>query len=780
MTPIENVFSKIEGLKPSGDSGRQWVGCCPAHPDQHQSLGVGVADNGNVLITCYAGCQTADICAAVGLTLRDLYPIPEDGTGITLGRLAFYKRLPVNWLKSLGLRQIPGRNAVEIPYLDEDGKELFARTRDSRRAKDGTKQPTGTKLRPYGLNRLKESRERGETTLFLVEGESDCWSLWFHGFAALGIPGAAAVKVLEPDNLAGFTSVLVWSEPDAGGDGFAAKAVARLTEIGYAGEVRVHKATKDAKDPADIAAQLVDQFPAAMKNIVAAAAPVTPGGASPGTPPGGPARIPPTVIAAGFGSSPYPWGQFPFTDTGNAARLHHLSGEDLLFVDPWDRWYVWDGVRWANDITLKVEALTARAIQGIWWESQVAPSRSAAEAAERWWLSSQSAGRQAACVSLARVPVATDYHMFDQKPDLFVAANGTVNLRTGELRPSRRDDLITLASPVRYNPDAECPVWERMLEQIFTSNPDDPALPPDRDLVEFFQRLSGVFLTGRTPTILPIFHGAGSNGKSLVINAFTDIVGPDYSVSVNPTMLMESATERHPTELADFYGKRVVFTSETKQGAHLNAGLVKRLTGGDRIRARRMREDHWEFSPTHTLVLSTNHKPHVSADDPAIWRRIALIPFKVKFWNPERPDETGPDHLVQDKTLPDRLKAEYEGILAWMVRGAMAFLQGGLAIPAAVSSETLSYRDSEDLIGQFLAERTIQSKAAVTLKATLYKAYSQWASDLGLRPASSKKFTDVLRGKGIKDERTNASRMWIGIELHEDDQEPADLDAAFN
>lgn len=771
--PIELVLSKIEGLKPVGDSGRQWIGFCPGHDDKKPSFSVGVKDNGNVVMCCYTGCANEDIVAKVGLQMRDLFLVPEEKlSGITLGQLAFYKRLNPNWLKLCGLRQIAGRNAIEIPYKDEQGVELFARIREQRRAKDGTRQPPGVKLRPYGLWKLDEFRSKGEKCLILVEGESDCWRLWFHGFAALGIPGADAVKTLQADSVAGFEAVMIWSEPDTGGDHFAKGMTARLAELGYPGLVKIHKATKEAKDPSDIGAALDDEFADKFREILSGAPVANEAGEVPTTP----GRVPPCVADAGFDKSPFPWGCHPFTDQGNARRIVHLYGDDMLYVDRWDRWYIWDGIRWKNDETLAVHRFAMRAIHGIWWEGQQAPSRTAANTTERWWLGSQSAGRHASAISLARAMAPTEYTQFDQNPDLFNASNGTIDLRTGVMRAPNRDERLTAKSPVKFDPAAKCPAWLRTMDQVFTSDPENPYASPDEELLEFVHRLFGCCLTGRTPAILPIFWGAGANGKSLVINVVSRVLGYDYSMSAPPGFVTTSSNERHPTEIADLYGKRAVFAMETDEGQHLNASLMKRLTGSDPLRARRMREDLWEFLPTHKLILCTNHRPRVSGDDPAIWRRLALVPFKCVFWNPNRSDEKGPEHRRQDPNLLDKLLEEKEGILAWLVKGAVSYLRDGLAMPKVVSDQTREYRDSEDLIGQFLTERTKKLNVARTPKSSLYEAYRKWADADGYRPVSAKKFGQAMMSKGYDEQLSGSTRYWLGIDLDHTHEHMKDIE----
>ncbi len=231
--------------------------------------------------------------------------------------------------------------------------------------------------------------------------------------------------------------------------------------------------------------------------------------------------------------------------------------------------------------------------------------------------------------------------------------NGTLDLRSGTLREHRREDLITQLCPVDYDPAAECPLWHQTLNTFFAR----PHRERQAELIDYFHRGAGKSLAGVVRDHVLLFaYGTGSNGKSTMLNALQETLGPDYAMKATAGLLMASKTDAHPTGLTDLYGKRLVVAIETESGRRLNETLVKELTGGDKIRARRMREDFWEFSPTHSIVLATNHKPTVRGTDHGIWRRLRLLPFTVSI----------PDGQA-DKSMPEKLRAEAPGILAWLV-----------------------------------------------------------------------------------------------------------------
>jgi putative DNA primase/helicase len=229
--------------------------------------------------------------------------------------------------------------------------------------------------------------------------------------------------------------------------------------------------------------------------------------------------------------------------------------------------------------------------------------------------------------------------------------------------------------------------------------------------------------------------------------------GPDYAMKAPPDLLMAKAHDGHPTDRADLFGKRLVVAIETEEGRRLNETLVKELTGGDRIRARRMREDFWEFEPTHTLIMATNHKPVVRGTDRGIWRRIRLIPFLVTV-----------EGEAVDKGMPRKLRVERPGILAWCVRGALRWREQGLAEPEAVSEATGTYRREQDVLGAFLAEHTVQGPRYKVRSGVLYAAYKKWAEDNGEWVKSLTAFGMAMEERGIE-KKTSGGKWYLGIDL---------------
>ena len=376
-------------------------------------------------------------------------------------------------------------------------------------------------------------------------------------------------------------------------------------------------------------------------------------------------------------------------------------------------------------------------------------------------LKCQSRPRLEAMVWAARSEpeIAVPHDILDRHPMLFATPSGTIDLATGRMRENRREDYLTKRCPWPYDPRATCPLWERALRTI---------LGDDDELVTYVQKLTGYSMTGDVrEQILPICHGGGSNGKSLVFEVMRRVLGQDYS-GVGADELLRPDRERgHPTHLADLYGKRLVTLAETAEGGKLNEELVKKLTGGERISARRMKEDFWSFDPTHKLWIATNHRPAVGGTDDGIWRRLRLIPFHVRFWDRAR-GESGEARLEMDRNLLGKiLPVEAPGILAWMVRGCLAWQREGLTEPARVTRSSNDYRASQDIVGNFIDECCSVGPAESCQASACYEAFKLWHQGTGQEghPMSQTRFSPrLLLREGIE-KRKASVMMFFGLSI---------------
>ncbi len=435
------------------------------------------------------------------------------------------------------------------------------------------------------------------------------------------------------------------------------------------------------------------------------------------------------------------------TDLGNAERFVDDHKRHARYCYRWGKWVVFDGTRWAIDDGGDVEHLMKQTVRGIYAEAaretDEARRKQVADHARR----SEARARQADALYLARSELAVRPEEMDSDPYLLNCANGTVDLRTGVLRPHERLDYITKLAPVHYAVSTQAPTFTAFLERIL----------PSLELRQYVQAVIGYSAIGvNTEEMLPIFHGSGANGKSTLVNAVMEALG-DYAQQAAPDLLM-SKHRSHPTELADLFGARFVAAVESDEGRRLNEGLVKQLTGRDKIKARRMGEDFWEFDPTHTPVLATNHKPEVRGTDHAIWRRLKLVPFDVQIPAKE-----------QDKKLAEKLREELPGILAWIVRGALIYQKIGLPEAERVTDATSGYRAEMDTLAGFVDECCVVRPEVWCKFADLYAAYVAWCEESNEHPEKKRRFADKLTERGFaRDTGAQNTKIRWGIALRHD------------
>lgn len=404
---------------------------------------------------------------------------------------------------------------------------------------------------------------------------------------------------------------------------------------------------------------------------------------------------------------------FKNTDYGNAERLVADYGPNLRFCQPWKKWLCWNEKQWASDQTGEVVRLAKATARRIYREAAEIEEDGPRKAAAKWAHESERAERIAAMVKLAQsepgVPVLPNE--LDSDRWLLNCNNGTVDLRTGKLLPHQREHLITMLVSVEYDPAAKCPRWLRFLKEIFERHPD---------IIPFIQRAVGYSLTGDTrEECLFLLWGIGRNGKGTFIKTVAAALG-DYAGTADFSAFVHRHSDNGPRDdIANMMGKRFVSAQESREGAALAESLVKWLTGGDRVRARRLYENSYEFDPTHKIWLATNHKPIVRGTDPAFWSRIKLIPFEISFEGRE------------DRTLKQTLLDESPGILAWAVKGCIEWQREGLNFPESVVRATQDYRHESDQVACFIWDCCVVGDFAQAKARPLYGAYRVWAEEAG-------------------------------------------------
>ena len=400
---------------------------------------------------------------------------------------------------------------------------------------------------------------------------------------------------------------------------------------------------------------------------------------------------------------------------GFAAR-HEMR---LRYVAPWARWLIWDGVRWCPDDTLHA------------YDHVRQSCREAASACNKAKIgvAIASAKTVAAVERLTRSDrrIAATVDQWDADPWLLNTPSGVVDLRNGEVRSSSPNAYMTKVTGVVADSSCAIPTWRRFLQRTTDGN---------TELEDFLQRVSGYALTGVTSEHALFFiYGTGANGKSTFLNAITGCQGDYHRTSAIETFTA-SATERHPTDLAALRGARLVTAVETEEGRRWAESKIKSLTGGDRIAARFMRQDFFEFTPTFKLIIAGNHKPGLRSVDEAIRRRFHLVPFTTTVPPSER-----------DETLADQLRAEWPGILAWAIEGCLAWQERGLAAPEVVRTATAAYLEAEDALAAWIEDEGQIDPNAWESSADLFRSWKSWADRSGEYHGSIKKFCQRLEDR---------------------------------
>jgi putative DNA primase/helicase len=426
-----------------------------------------------------------------------------------------------------------------------------------------------------------------------------------------------------------------------------------------------------------------------------------------------------------------------FSDEALALRFAELHVDDLRYVAAWSRWLSWDGARWQFDDTLAAYDLARKVCRVA--ASQCNKAKAAAVLA--------SAKTVAAVERLAKADrrIAATVDQWDVDPWMLNTPGGVVDLRTGEQRPHRPGNYMTKITAVA--PDGACPtpIWSGFLDRVTGG---------DAELAAFLRRMAGYALTGTTHEHALFFlHGSGANGKSTLLNALTGITG-DYHTTAAIETFTASQQEHHSTDLAGLRGARLVTSVETEEGRRWAESKIKALTGGDKIAARFMRQDYFQFTPTFKLVIAGNHKPGLRSVDEAIRRRFHLVPFTVVIPLEQR-----------DKNLGERLRAEWPGILAWMIDGCLDWQKRGLAPPDAVTSATAAYLEAEDALAAWLDEVGTRDPNGWESTKMLFASWKTWADSASEHAGTMKRFVQNLDARGFTPERRRHARGFRGFRI---------------
>lgn len=448
-----------------------------------------------------------------------------------------------------------------------------------------------------------------------------------------------------------------------------------------------------------------------------------------------------------------------YDDTGNAERYLDIFGTLTKYSYVNKCWYFYNGKNWEQDNVGAIRRWVDTTIEIFKNEPITTKEGTSEEEKEKLIEAKQkflkksrnNAGKEAMMRELKH-NVAVTPDEFDRNDMVINAQNGFIDLTTGILNDHDKDQLFTRLSHSEYTDKIGCPRWELFLEQIFDGK---------EDLVRYVQKAVGYSMTASTSEqVMFILFGNGRNGKSVFLDIVSEIMGT-YSMGMQASSLMikNGGGSGHNEDIARLDGARMVASSEPNEGVRLDEGLIKQLTGGDKVAASYKGGHVFDYTPKYKIWLATNHKPIIRGNDDGIWRRLPLIPFEVQI----------PLDKV-DKSLKDKLMIELPGIFNWAVEGCLAWQKEGLNPPTDIQQATMEYRKEMDVIGAFLEECCEVSPTLSVGATDLFKAYDSWAREMNEHNFSQTQFGKKIADRYAK-KRTKTKIIYQGIELKDDFKE---------
>lgn len=442
-----------------------------------------------------------------------------------------------------------------------------------------------------------------------------------------------------------------------------------------------------------------------------------------------------------------------YTDLGNARRFVARYRGAVLYCEAWSRWFLWDSMRWAEDERLEVVARASDLIRSLYAVAKKIKDEDERKAFLSHLIKSESHRSIHAMVTLAKSDRAVARHPDDFDSDQWLCAvkNGTLDLRTGKLRAHDQGDMITKLAPVVHDPAARCPNWLAFLDMIMLGR---------QSLVGFLKRALGSSLTGITSdkAMFILYGPGGDNGKSTMVEVIEMLLG-NYARRTPVETFLKKREGSIPNDIARLRGARFVWAAENDRGVRLAESLIKEMTGGDRMAARFLHGEFFEFMPTFKIWFATNHKPTIRGDA-AIWRRLKLVPF----------DYTIPkDRQKKRHEVMAMFKSELPGILNWAIEGCLEWQRDGLGVPDEVINATREYESEQDTFSMFLEERCVRVANARVLSLALYREYKTWAEEHGETAASHKTFASLMSERGFAKSKTMKGALYSGLGLRTED-----------
>jgi putative DNA primase/helicase len=745
---LDLLLSKLDHVKKAKGG---YKASCPlaghAHGDNDPSLSISIGDTGEIIAYCFSQhgkCYEA-VLDAVGLSKADMR-VNKD----TVDKVKFVGTRTADRKQAKWVAKVTGHERIHAyPEADGTRSHCIGISRKASGKSIGIPYTMDTSGRGgalmhwdgdkylYNLDQITNSN--GES-VYIPEGEQDCDTLAGLGRLATTNPfGAEACLNVDYTPLAGKDNVVLFDN-DRAGRVRAKKVAATLQPISRSVKVVELPGLDAGGDITDWieAGHTVEE----LDTLVNAAPIWQPTEGEPAEKtnqrysPGGNIFDPP--------STPEPTHDddidlFPnglkHTDADNSERLTHLHRDRIRYVAAWRQWFVWNGLKWETDPdAVLVTELAKDVSKRLFYELSKTEITSSNEkeraAATAWARQSANRSRLDAMVKLAKgIPgIITSHIDFDTDHWAMGVGNGWINLETGTFHEPDPAKLMTLHSDVKWNPQATAPTWEQALEQWL----------PNLEVRRYFQRIVGEASVGAVREhLLVLIYGDGGNGKGTAIGALAKTFGP-YFVVPDKSLLVTLKGDRHPTEKAALFRKRLAVAAETDHGARLAEAQVKELTGGDQLQARRMYENPWKFWPTHSLWLQTNELPEVEDMGHGVWRRVRVMDWPAHFLAKDA-----------DPELSEKLELELEGILLWIIQGALAWGEEGLSEPEAVTKATNAYKASQDLTEQFFEHEGVKTGKGLFVKAAdVNRRWGDWTEQTLGKRRSGQEINRRLKSAG--------------------------------
>lgn len=447
-----------------------------------------------------------------------------------------------------------------------------------------------------------------------------------------------------------------------------------------------------------------------------------------------------------------------YDDLANSKRFLDLIGDEMLYCVESKKWLIWQGSHWEIDRSDFVFDYAAEFAQGLYDDAMdTAGYKNAQRANNRSGFN--------AFLELAQRKVSASIETFDEQPRLLNCKNGTLDLQTGSLKPHDKADRITRRVACDYDADVESPTFTRFIERVL----------PDPSVRAFVQRSIGYSLLGNVrERSFWILYGTGNNGKSIFTNLFTNLLG-EYASTTRSESIMQGKQNAIPNDIARLKGKRFVVVPETGENERMNEALVKALSAGDKVSARYLFGEFFDFFFSGKLWIATNHKPTITDHSKGFWDRIKLIPFT---------QDIPASEVIKSDDLMSSLMAEASGVLNWAVQGCRDYFDlDGLETPEIIQKEIDAYRREQDSIAQFIEERcqTIQQARDDVPQSMLdntfinpinyrvsnkdlYAAYKEFCTANGEYLRSHRRLTQNMHERGFR-QLNSGGRYWDGVKL---------------